>query len=215
MRRTLTVMAALAALVFSTMAAATLSTNGSTIGNDDNERSLLDTSWTDWAIVDANNPADVVGTIEEIRYFSGADLPMRFFVVDEDLEVTWISDEFDAGAPGKQTYVIPDGPVGVGPGDMLGMYFADTGTVHSESGGDTLAFSQGDESGLPAVEGQLSDSRQVERLYSLVADIVPAPEPTKDACKDGGWQDFTDDPGPFRNQGQCVSYFASDGKSAK
>ena len=214
MRRKLTVMAALAALVFSTMAATTLSGNGYSIGNDDQERTLLDTTWTDWSIVDANNPADVVGTIEEIRYWSGADNPMRFFVVDENLEVTWISAEFDAGT-GQQVYVIPDDPVGVGQGDMLGMYFKETGTIHSESTGGTSSFSQGNNSGLPVVGDTLNDDRDVERLYSLVADIVPAPEPTKDACKDGGWEDFTDEPGPFRNQGQCVSYFASDGKSAK
>lgn len=35
-------------------------------------------------------------------------------------------------------------------------------------------------------------------------------EPTsKDDCKDGGWQNFTFAPGPFKNQGQCVSFFAS------
>jgi hypothetical protein len=35
--------------------------------------------------------------------------------------------------------------------------------------------------------------------------------PVKDDCKNGGWQNFTSAPGPFKNQGQCVSYFASDG----
>ena len=34
---------------------------------------------------------------------------------------------------------------------------------------------------------------------------------SKDDCKNGGWQNFTSAPGPFKNQGQCVSYFASDG----
>ena len=34
---------------------------------------------------------------------------------------------------------------------------------------------------------------------------------TKDDCKNGGWKNFTSDPGPFKNQGQCVSHFASDG----
>ncbi len=29
-----------------------------------------------------------------------------------------------------------------------------------------------------------------------------------DSCKNGGWQNFTTAPGPFKNQGQCVSYFA-------
>jgi len=31
---------------------------------------------------------------------------------------------------------------------------------------------------------------------------------TKDDCKDGGWQNFICSPGPFKNQGQCVSHFA-------
>lgn len=35
---------------------------------------------------------------------------------------------------------------------------------------------------------------------------------TGDSCKKGGWQQFTATPGPFKNQGQCVSYFANGGK---
>jgi len=37
------------------------------------------------------------------------------------------------------------------------------------------------------------------------------PALTKDSCKNGGWQDFTSSPGPFKNQGDCVSFFASGG----
>lgn len=33
-----------------------------------------------------------------------------------------------------------------------------------------------------------------------------------DSCKDGGWSTFTSSPGPFKNQGACVSYFANGGK---
>ncbi|MGH6796517.1 MAG: hypothetical protein ACREDD_04230 [Methylocella sp.] len=33
----------------------------------------------------------------------------------------------------------------------------------------------------------------------------------KDDCKHGGWEDFISPPGPFRNQGQCVSFFANIG----
>jgi hypothetical protein len=32
--------------------------------------------------------------------------------------------------------------------------------------------------------------------------------PTKNECMNGGWQTFTSAPGPFKNQGQCVSHFA-------
>lgn len=35
----------------------------------------------------------------------------------------------------------------------------------------------------------------------------------KEKCKDGGWQRFTASPGPFKNQGDCVSYFATGGKN--
>jgi hypothetical protein len=31
---------------------------------------------------------------------------------------------------------------------------------------------------------------------------------SKDDCKNGGWTSFSLPPGPFKNQGQCVSYFA-------
>lgn len=36
---------------------------------------------------------------------------------------------------------------------------------------------------------------------------------TKDSCKNGGWQQITSSPGPFKNQGDCVSYFATGGKN--
>lgn len=43
--------------------------------------------------------------------------------------------------------------------------------------------------------------------------VVVANTPTnKDACKQGGWQDYTDDAGtPFRNQGGCVSFAVHQG----
>lgn len=46
-------------------------------------------------------------------------------------------------------------------------------------------------------------------------DFEPATTPTdKNECKDGGWENMVDEEGnDFRNQGDCVSYVASDGKS--
>ena len=41
------------------------------------------------------------------------------------------------------------------------------------------------------------------------------PAPTASNCKDGGWQSLTDANGKhFKNQGDCVSYFASGGKNS-
>jgi hypothetical protein len=36
---------------------------------------------------------------------------------------------------------------------------------------------------------------------------------SKESCKDGGWENFTSAPGPFKNQGQCVSFFAGGDKN--
>lgn len=48
-------------------------------------------------------------------------------------------------------------------------------------------------------------------------DVVYDFEPktlAKGDCKDDGWQSLTDDQDrPFVNQGDCVSYFASNGKT--
>jgi len=35
----------------------------------------------------------------------------------------------------------------------------------------------------------------------------------KDQCKDGGWKTFTSAPGTFKNQGDCVSFFATGAKN--
>lgn len=37
---------------------------------------------------------------------------------------------------------------------------------------------------------------------------VTPPSQPQDVCKNGGWMSFTVAPGPFKNQGQCVSHFA-------
>ena len=40
---------------------------------------------------------------------------------------------------------------------------------------------------------------------------VPTPQAAKDQCKNGGWQNFTSP--SFKNQGDCVSYFATGGSN--
>jgi choice-of-anchor C domain-containing protein len=44
--------------------------------------------------------------------------------------------------------------------------------------------------------------------------VVTEDVPTKDDCKQGGWQSMLDNAGnSFKNQGDCVSYFATKGKN--
>jgi hypothetical protein len=47
-------------------------------------------------------------------------------------------------------------------------------------------------------------------MNGTIYDFNPRPF-TKEDCKNGGWQNFTDP--VFKNQGDCVSYFASNGKT--
>ncbi len=43
---------------------------------------------------------------------------------------------------------------------------------------------------------------------------APGPVATKQSCKKGGWKQLTDSAGHrFRNQGDCVSYFATGGRN--
>jgi hypothetical protein len=44
--------------------------------------------------------------------------------------------------------------------------------------------------------------------------VTTAQPTTKDQCKDGGWQHYTDSQGSlFKNQGDCVSFVATGGKN--
>ncbi len=44
--------------------------------------------------------------------------------------------------------------------------------------------------------------------------VTPLAPTSKNQCKDGGWQNLTDNNGtPFKNQGDCVSYVATGGKN--
>jgi hypothetical protein len=47
--------------------------------------------------------------------------------------------------------------------------------------------------------------------FTFETDVVDPSD--KERCKNGGWQTITAAPGPFKNQGDCVSYFATGGKN--
>jgi hypothetical protein len=48
-------------------------------------------------------------------------------------------------------------------------------------------------------------------LFTFESQVVNPND--KERCKNGGWQTMTTGPGPFKNQGDCVSYFATGGKN--
>jgi hypothetical protein len=55
--------------------------------------------------------------------------------------------------------------------------------------------------GNTAIVGGDSDNGHIGAAWVYI-------QPTKKDCKNGGWLNFPTPPGPFTNQGQCVSYFA-------
>jgi hypothetical protein len=73
-----------------------------------------------------------------------------------------------------------------------------TGAVGKASQGWSVALSS---NGNTAVVGGLADNGFIGAAWVFV-------QLTKDDCKNGGWLNFPSPPGPFTNQGQCVSYFA-------
>jgi hypothetical protein len=77
-----------------------------------------------------------------------------------------------------------------------------TGAVGTAGQGAAVALSGDGNAALVGGPGDNSEAPQ----YHIGAAWVFVWR-TKDDCKDGGWRSFISSPGPFKNQGQCVSYF--------
>ncbi len=56
----------------------------------------------------------------------------------------------------------------------------------------------------------LADNTQINSTTYTYEPIVTSPN--KESCKNNGWRSMTN-PGPFKNQGDCVSYFATGQKN--
>jgi len=113
----------------------------------------------------------------------------------------------------------PDGPPAVktlevsATGGTTGLY------AHDVTGTDltTMAFTTEEYSFLAtSASTTLTFLSTTEGPFGPVLDNVVVTEsvPVKDDCKNGGWQSMIDNAGnSFKNQGDCVSYFATKGKS--
>ena len=178
MRRTLTVMAALAALVFSAMAASHVGEDGQpTITSPTAGEHILST------VVQLSG-VDVDEDVRwAVRASSADDDPTCIAETDVAGNVRGLDDAADIDEDGNFSATLDRDALDLADGEYC------------------FSLNQG-EPGTPSTE------------RAFVFFYLSTPD-SKDACKNGGWEDFTDEPGPFRNQGQCVSYFASDGKSAK
>ncbi|MCJ7790038.1 MAG: hypothetical protein MUP69_07630 [Candidatus Atribacteria bacterium] len=144
-----------------------------TVGNDAIVRPNTDT-YTDFTIIDTNNPSSYFGLLTTYSYYAANTNPFRFVLVDELDVVQWVSEQITPPGTGVQSWN-PSTPGYVEPNWNLGLYFASTGTVPFSYTGDP-AWYKPNNSGLPVVGETLSYEGSSNRIYSFVAtgDVVPS-----------------------------------------
>jgi hypothetical protein len=90
-----------------------------------------------------------------------------------------------------------------------GQFYQTWESVVQEFGGRSVT-------GISLVADEFSGPQTVLIDDTLINDVLyDYEQDSKQDCKKGGFKDFTTDPGPFKNQGQCVSYFAKQNKNKK
>lgn len=189
MKNLLTILGGLAIpLVFAT----TVLAADPTIGNDVASRPYTDT-YSNFVIIDTNNPADATGEIQTFRYYASALKPFRFLLVDGSWSVMWVGDEITPSELGVNTYE-PSSPVHVESGWNVGLYFAQTGVIPFDMAGLPVWWRAND-SGLPAVGNILTfeGNGTQNRTYSFVAKIEDEDHEDGDHDEDENEEDSDDD----------------------
>ena len=113
----------------------------------------------------------------------------------------------------------PPAPIAVQGGDIIGWWSPSdiSNCVRPASDGTTGGLIGGNQASDPSVGNLVSLSGgSLASQFDLneSANLAP-PIPTRtDQCKNGAWQNLTDNKGqPFKNQGDCTSYVATHGKN--
>lgn len=191
----------IAAFAFALSASLTLAA-GISVGNDTASRPVTDTR-ANFAIIDTNHPVSDTGNLSTFKYYASTKNPFRFFIVDSNNDVKWVSDEINPANFGVNIF-IPNNPAHVESGYNVGMYFASTGTIPFTYAGTSATYTRGGY-GVPAVGSSIIKDGTSNRIYSFIATGTTAPGIpfNKDECKKDGWKKFDS---LFKNQGQCVSY---------
>jgi|SRR5579883_1583559 len=90
---------------------------------------------------------------------------------------------------------------------QLGDGYETWAAFQSQHGGDAVTGIQ------LVVDGYLPGAAITAQFDNVMINNTTYTFESAESCKNGGWQQFTSAPGPFKNQGDCVSYFASGGKN--
>jgi hypothetical protein len=172
-----------------------------------------DGSWqvTGWS-AEASSQMDSTLQLEIWRPTTTAD---TFILVGIGSPQTLLTDS------GVNTYPLA-APIAVQTGDLLGLRVTGLAGCSSFTGnftGDAYRLALGTPSPTPGsntVFPYLSLGVELNVAATLEASAPPPPPvPTTMAdCIDGGWQSLTDDQGmAFTNQGDCISFVATDGRN--
>jgi hypothetical protein len=101
--------------------------------------------------------------------------------------------------------------------DLAAAGVPNTGTLEDlyiifDEGSDTAS---GGSIGTPGIVNIDNISINNKIVGQPAASVSPSPSASKDACKDAGYKVFQgqNGVGPFKNQGDCTSYFATKGKN--
>ncbi len=167
MKKILSVLLAFVFIITPFMAATPAQAAAFTLGNDSASRSIVDT-YTNFTIIDTNNPATMSGQITSFDYYASNQNAFRFVVVNSSNKVTWLSDPIIPTSTGSNSFVLVT-PVMVQAGDNIGMYFASSGTIPFEYAGTAPASYTPNNNGLPIVGNTLTQEGTSNRIYSLVA----------------------------------------------
>lgn len=200
-----TLMAPVLAIAMALSAATAAFAVSATIGNDATLRTHVD-SYRNFAIVDTNNPAPFDGVFSQVDYYAHRAGDVRFVLVDTAGTVTWVSEVITATAAGTQTATLTT-PAGVTAGSNLGVYSVNYGVVSYAYGGDSDAFWEPNNAGLPAVGDAFNTAGAQARTYSMNAKVTAT---SPEICKDGGWEAYG-----YKNQGQCIASVVANDHAGK
>jgi hypothetical protein len=109
-------------------------------------------------------------------------------------------------------------PILVNPGDLLGLHtegLVSCAFITGTGSADFVAFGYGPTPGATGTETLDQPGIGLALNVTATVNVTTPPNPvpkTANQCKGGGWQKLTDTNGtPFKNQGDCVSFVATDG----
>jgi choice-of-anchor C domain-containing protein len=183
----------------------TLPTNSALIDGWTVSAGSVDWIGTYWSAYDGARSVDM----------NGASPGALTQVVATTANVDYVVTFYLAGNPdcGSTTKTLTVGATGGAPGTYS---FSTAGTSRTAMGWSaaTYSFTATSDSTTLTIASTTPGACGPALDQVSLAETAPPVAATASDCKKGGWRTMTDDAGnPFKNQGDCVSYFASDGRN--